>query len=56
MTSRKFASAEEQGKLSYVVRDLSTILRERTITKVKPGAAKVAPVRVAPKHAEKPVE
>jgi len=34
------------------VRDLNAILRERNISKVKPGAAKVAPVWIAPKHAE----
>jgi hypothetical protein len=56
VTFQKLASAEEQGKFRYVVQDLSTILRERNITKVKPGAAKVAPVRVASKHAEKPVK
>jgi hypothetical protein len=46
--------------VSFVTRKsvwLSTILRERImVRKVKPGAAKVAPVRVTPKQAKQPVE
>ena len=35
---------------------LDTVLGQRSPKKVKPGSAKVAPVWVAPKDAEKPVE
>ena len=47
---------KSREKFRYVLRDLNAILRQRTMRKVKPGAAKVALERVAPKHAEQPVE
>jgi hypothetical protein len=56
MTLRRFASAEDREKIGHGVRDLNSILRERTVVNVKPRAAKVAPVRITPKHAEEPIE